>query len=278
MPGTRYITLWFLALIGWFGCEKNPPEYTLIRPGSSDRTVLIEEFSGARCPNCPQGTQELENLKALYGGQLVIVTVHAGDFAFTYPESNFDFTTEGGDELLAQLGNPIGYPSAVINRMRVGESYQAFSTRWGSLISEALEAAPVASINQQLTFDPVSRELEVTITVLPFEDMDRPLLLTSLIKEDSIVDPQADRAVPAGVVPNYVHKNVLRRFLSDVAGDLIAATGTAFQAIEKTYRFELPAEHGWWRAEQCWVVSFVSLESGAELNVLQAAETKIVDR
>ena len=258
-------------------CNENRPQYELIQPSTGDRTILVEEFSGALCPNCPQGTQELDNLKSIYGDQIVIVTVHAGDFAFQYDDSKYDFTTDMGDELLQMLGNPIGYPSAVINRKRDGQFYQSFSTRWGSLISEALEEENTVTISGNVSYEPGNRSLVAVFRALPLQDLEGTLKLSVLIKEDNIVDPQADRAVSTGKVVDYVHKNVLRIALSNPSGDVLGTDPAEFQPLEKEYSFALPAEDGWWVDMNCQIVAFLTLENGSEMEVVQAMELPLVE-
>lgn len=258
-------------------CNENQPQYELIQPSTGDRTILIEEFSGALCPNCPQGTQELDNLKSIYGDQIVIVTVHAGDFAFQYEDSKYDFTTQMGDELLEILGNPIGYPSAVINRKRDGQFYQSFSTRWSSLISEALEEENSVTISGNVSYEPASRSLLAMFRALPLQDLEGILKLSVLIKEDKIVDPQADRAASTGKVVDYVHKNVLRIALSSSSGDVLGTDPLEFQPLEKEYSFTLPAENGWWVDTNCQIVAFLTLENGSEMEVVQAMELPLVE-
>ena len=260
------------------GCRENQPQYTLSGPVDSDRTIVVEEFSGARCPNCPQGTQELENLQSIYGSSLVIVTIHAGDFAFKYDDSKYDFTTPGGNEILQKLGNPIGYPSAVINRTKgVGQSsFQTFSSKWGSLISDALEVPQQIGISAEVAFNPEDRVLELDFNILPFEDIEVATRFTVMLKEDEIVDPQADRAAEDGLVPAYVHKNVLRVVLSDFSGDPLEAPLKAFEAQNRFYRFTLPPQEGWWNADKISVVAFVSLDDVDRKSVIQAFEQTIV--
>ncbi len=258
-------------------CNENQPHYVLIQPSTGDRTILIEEFSGALCPNCPQGTQELDNLKGIYGDQIVIVTVHAGDFAFQYEDSKYDFTTDMGDELLQILGNPIGYPSAVINRKLDGQFYQSFSTRWSSLISEALEEENTVTISGNVSYEPGSRSLFAVFRALPLQDLEGTLKMSVIIKEDKIVDPQADRAVSTGKVVDYVHKNVLRIALSTPSGDILGTDPSEFQPLEKDYSFTLPPENGWWVDTNCQIVAFLTLENGAAMEVLQAIELPLVE-
>lgn len=261
-------------------CTKKQPQFELLRPSAGDRVILVEEFSGALCPNCPQGTLELENLKDIYGDQLVVLTIHAGDFAFPYPDSKFDFTTEGGDVLLDILGNPIGYPSGVINRKREGPQggFQEFSSRWAASISASLEDSTLVDISQVVTYDQASRTVDVVVDVLAFENFSAPVHVNVVLKENDIIDPQADRAASTGKVSDYVHKNVLRKVLSNPQGDPTQGPLNALESETFTYQFTLPSEDGWWKAEDCWIVSFVTsaTNSSGVGEVLQATQTKMV--
>ncbi len=274
----RYLPIVILTLIGFLSCHENQPQYSLIGPVDSDRTIIVEEFSGARCPNCPQGTQELENLKSIYGSSLVVVTIHAGDFAFKYDDSKYDFTTPAGDEILQILGNPIGYPSAVINRTKgSGQSnFQTFSSKWGSLISEELDKPQTMGLSGQINFNPDTRVLDLDISILPFEDFFDATRLSVMLKEDQIIDPQADRAAESGLVPAYVHKNVLRVVLSDFAGDPLAEQLKAFETLNRSCRFTIPAQEGWWNVDQMSVIAFVSVDGDENKAVIQAFEERIV--
>ena len=268
-----------LIIFSLGACTENRPDYQLLGPTDSERSILVEEFSGALCPNCPQGTQELQNLKSIYGSSLIIVTIHAGDFAFQYDNSKFDFTTPEGDELLQFLGNPIGYPSAVVNRKRPdGQSgFQSFSSKWGSLISDEISKMQQIGLSIDINFEPSSRDLQATIVVIPFENIGLPTRLTVLIKEDNIVDPQADRSVENGKVEDYVHKNVLRTMITEFQGDLLADRLVAFDNLEKSYRYSIPDDSaGWWKVEDLSLVAFISKSNGEDIAVIQAAEKKIM--
>ncbi len=263
-----------ICLVLCWSCHENRPEYQLIGSISGERTILVEEFSGARCPNCPQGTQELANLKSIYKERLVIVTIHAGDFAFKYDDSRYDFTTAEGNSLLEFLGNPIGYPSAVINRtIPAGQAdFQTFSSKWSTAISEEAAKPRQLRIDILLDYDADTRNLSIDVEISALEDLDLPTRLTVLIKEDHIVDPQADRAAEQGIVKDYNHVHVLRRILTDFQGDPLANALSAFQPIQRTFSIDLPAEDGWWKADDLTVVAFVSIDAVENVSVVEATE------
>ena len=46
----------------------------------SKRNVLIEDFTGQMCTNCPDGHRTITSLKEQYGSQVIAVGIHAGNF------------------------------------------------------------------------------------------------------------------------------------------------------------------------------------------------------
>ncbi len=62
------------------GCYE---EQRVIKPfvPTGNRVVLIEEFTGKGCTNCPKGSRELENLLTQFPNNLVAISLHAGFFA-----------------------------------------------------------------------------------------------------------------------------------------------------------------------------------------------------
>lgn len=82
-----------------------------------EKRLVVEEFTGMDCPNCPQGILALERMEGIYGERLIPVAYH------TYPGDIYagDFTNFVGTEL-----GLTGAPSAVINRGEV--SYPMYRT------------------------------------------------------------------------------------------------------------------------------------------------------
>ena len=66
------------------------------------KKVLIEEFTGVRCVNCPEGSEKIETLLAIHGERLVAVSIHAGFFATAFSGEE-EFNTPEGEALLLSL-------------------------------------------------------------------------------------------------------------------------------------------------------------------------------
>lgn len=119
-----YFLLFFFLL---FSCTENKPVIPCLScdsssvnvvPTNTTKKVLMEEFTGVRCVNCPQAQAEIKNLQTegIFGEDLIVVSYHAGFFSEPYSDSQKDFRTPAGTEILNFLETPIGYPSGVVNR------------------------------------------------------------------------------------------------------------------------------------------------------------------
>src|SRR4051812_45447964 len=79
------------ALVLFSSCNKIDPPFkqTVGGPASSGitRKILIEDYTGFKCGNCPAGASILYNqLKPIYGNDLITIAVHASPSnTFTEP-------------------------------------------------------------------------------------------------------------------------------------------------------------------------------------------------
>lgn len=250
-------------------CEEIGPSVTITK---TDRVVLVEEYTGVRCVNCPQGSAELDALLDTYGDNLVAISIHAGIFSSPYPESNYNFQTDDGTALLGYLGSPTGYPAAIINRKQfAGEPNRAmFPANWAGAISSEIANQADVRISLSHNYDETTRELEIKSELYFLEDISGDVNYTLVITEDSIVDVQIDQA---GKIPDYVHKHVLRDVITtDYRGDVLG-NGISKETLKNlTHTTTLPIE---WKAEHCHVVVFVNRNDGGTLDVLQAGQISV---
>ena len=255
--------LFFLSLFGLSACTEISP----VVPSLGDKKVLVEEFTGVRCVNCPAGAAELENLKSIYGDRLVIVSIHAGDFAPPYSDSKFDFRTAEGTALEAWLGVPLGYPTAVVNRKKFDgqRSLQVTKANWAGLIAEESKTTSLLNVGINKKYTKDTRDLTMTVTLVPTDKLPDDLRLSVLLTENDISDQQE---TPQGKKSDYLHKHILRRVLS---GD---AKGVVLNgALSWTGNFKVPTN---WVAEKCHLV-IIAHRGGDVKDVLQVSEIKLID-
>ncbi len=268
-----------LALLFTSACKENMPEIACLScddvgpqpPEPQDRIVVIEEFTGVRCVNCPAGSAEIQNLLSVYGERLIAISIHAGFYANPYPESQYDFSTSEGDNLEGFLGIPIGYPTGVIDRkLFSGESDLQLegTSSWGGYIAQELDNDVKLTLEIENQWDSNTRKLTVDVVGGAIEAINENIRLTIMVLESGIKDTQL---TPSGKVNDYVHKHVLRKTLTAYDGDVVASSINAGDFINEQYSFTLPAD---WVEDNCTVVAFFQ-NGTSDKEILQADEKHV---
>ena len=269
----KYLLFAVLLIVGSVSCEEVGPSINLVQ---TDRVVVIEEYTGVRCVNCPDGSDKIQDIITQKGDDKVIaISIHAGIFSAPYNgESNEDFRTPDGTSLLSYLGEPAGNPTAVINRVQYdGQQYRAVGLNdWSGYINEELQKTPMVRLDMTKDYNETTRELNGSVELFFFEAISGNVNMTFLITEDDIEDVQVTLD---GKKYDYKHKHVLRKVISSsYTGDLIGTDIAANFTTTINFNYVLPAE---FNAEKCNIVAFVNRDEGATLDVLQATKAHVVD-
>ena len=116
-----HILLVALLLLG--ACNDIAPSDRLIEvpATTAKRKVLVEEFTGQRCLNCPAAAEELSRLQAQYGADtLVVVAIHGGRLAIMPKEGLVGLATPLGNSYAEHWGYANSVPKVLVNRQRAG--------------------------------------------------------------------------------------------------------------------------------------------------------------
>jgi thiol-disulfide isomerase/thioredoxin len=250
------------------------------------RKVLVEDYTGHFCGNCPSAAITLQQLRTQYGSKLVTMGVHVGFYAEPNPLHSLpscappgsfttDFRTTAGNNYNTQFGNDgIGLPNGMVNRVTVSGSNVIPNSNWGTVVAGIINTPPDAYMQITTTYS--SGMLNTTVKSQFLNPLSGTYNLVVLLTQDSIVDWQEDYTItPNSCVQNYVHRHVLRGAINGAGsgwGDSLTTNpiaGTGF--LTKTYSsYTLnPA----WNIAQCYVVAFIYNTSTYE--VVQAEERKI---
>lgn len=242
-----------------------------------DRTVIVEEFTGVACVQCPEGSLKIEQLLDINGDQLIAVSLHAaGVFSIPYPQNVFDFRTSQGFQLFDYLGPVDGYPSATVNRKVFnGESGKILEKeKWAGYITQELAEEAKVGVFITPNYDEGSRELEIDVELLAYETITDNTVLTVLITENNIEDHQITPTSSPDTQADYKHKHVFREVLSETTGDVITEDLIIGAEATLSYSKTLPDD---WVVENCSIIAFVSLAGPNDLDVLQAAEVHVIE-
>lgn len=232
----------------------------------NEKVVLLEDYTGVRCVNCPNAAATAHDLQEQYGHQLVVLGVHAGGMSNPQPGNFPDFLTEEGTEWYNFFGfatNPVG----TVNRQSNNGSYIFKDNEWAGAVAEAVEGQADIRLLTALEYDDATRELKVSAYskfLAEFSDMYN---LTVCVMEDSIVGKQL------GVedINNYMHRHVFRGTMNGAWGTELNAEPIAPDTeIVKT--FSLKLDEGY-NVDQCYVIAYVYLRESKE--ILQVTEKKV---
>ena len=232
------------------GCNKNEDEeeeeeYSLevnAPETPSNKSVLIEEFTGTGCGYCPDGHKMVNDLMAANPGKVFGVNIHTGTYANRY-------TTSFGDSIDIEGGRKGSYPSISINRhVFTGTTTSMNRSYTARYTNQALSMPACANIAAKAAIDKSTRELTVNVAVYytgtPTGTTNR---INVAILEDSIWGPQSDYGEGDGYNPTqwnaehtqYCHMHMLRHLVTGQWGDAI--TPVVGQQIKKEYKYTLPA-------------------------------------
>lgn len=264
------------------GCDKVDPPYTTSNQNSVDTTqiqqvkkVLVEDYTGHLCVNCPAAHDVLAQLIELYPNQIVPVSLHVGNFAKPLSSSyQKDFRTPEGKALSDFFGNDAaGLPNGMVNRREFSGNRILSSDQWGSAISEVLQEPQTMNFNISNTFNSAQRKLSAKVDISFLQDFTQTLYLCVYLTEDSIVGWQKDNRVDPEDVPDYVHRHVMRGSLNGTWGEKIVGTTSQNRTITMEYNnFQLDTS---FVPAHCSVVVFAY--DSASYEIYQADEKAILD-
>lgn len=246
---------------------------------SHEKRVLLEDYTGHQCVNCPEAALIAHDLKNLTGDKLVVIAIHAGWFAKATPIGDFtaDYTTEAGDAWDAFFGiSNVGNPNGMVNRKYYSTSEHIMSPpEWSTEVLSTLDDT-VVTVDLKISndYNTESRLLNSEITVEFVESIDKDLNLIVVLTESGIVSPQKNNNAEVGVTPiifDYVHNHMLRDALTVTWGDAVATVGTANPAtLKKSYSHTVSSA---FNATNCSIVAFVY--DVATKEVLQVVEKEL---
>jgi hypothetical protein len=241
------------------------------------RKILVEDYTGHTCGNCPRAAETAAALINTYGEQVVVMSVHVGFFA--QPKNNpngsyaADYRTEPGNELNTFFGNDAaGLPNGMVNRKPMGGSSPVLSyNSWASAADIEMTLAPVADIYIKPQYDEASNTACADVKVEFLADLSGEYKLSVFVTEDSIVSWQKDYDATPSDISDYVHRHMLRTAFNGTWGETIGTAPITSESSDiKRYSVSLNSA---WNSNHLHVVAFIYNTSTYE--VIQAEEVSL---
>ncbi len=277
-----------IAFCSFISCDEIAESDYLKPIENSDwlgQRVLIEDFTGMNCTNCPDASRIAHGLQELYSGKVIIIAEHINrsvSRTLGSPDSmtcraGYDYADKYADKGKASL------PTGMINRKNSSSTSKLYDRGvWAEETYKQLFVEPTFNLDIKNTFNVSSRELKINVSATPLKNMDVNYNLVVLITESDII------AYQAGSIEgdNYKHQHVLRTSVSSSAGDsFISGLVSKGFSVTKQYNIIIPQRWvggglepkagGLAVPENCSVVAFISDPS--DDTIIQVAEAKVVN-
>ena len=233
--------LLFVAIV-FTGCEKVDEPFIEGNPFTgvydSDlpiRKILLEDFTGFKCVNCPRAAEKIHFLQNNYGGHVVPVSIHYGFFAEPNAPEDPDFITETGTEIGAAFGISEILPIGMINRININETYEVGYENWATEVTKILSVNKFADIGMEITseYNDADSTAHISIEATVINSLQSNLYLSVMIAESHIIGKQKDGSEQ---ILNYEHNHVLRGSVNGTWGEEISSNGvTAGDIINKSF-------------------------------------------
>jgi len=196
------------------------------------KQVLLEDFTGHKCVNCPEAGIAAHEWAEDYGHQLIIYSVHAGFQAFPDQtgEYTYDFTNPTGDEIFNYFNQPFN-PSGTVNRVEYnGNTVLLFVTGdWEAAIHTELAKPNAIDMELVNKYFPNSNSVQINVMLSINTFLEGKYKIVVMIAEDLIVRPQKNNNDDIGPVPDWLdfhHRNVLRDGVTSTFGQYVSQDGT----------------------------------------------------
>lgn len=220
-----------------------------VKPAPVSRNVLLEDFTGQRCVNCPNANEEIARLQNEYGADVVIaVGIHSGPLGFYTNSRYLGLRTKTGDEYYDhwQLEyQPIG----MIDRQG-----QLDYSLWSGRIRQELEKTAPVSIALEATVTDLQLHMKATVQGI---DGNTDGKLQLWLTEDGVT---AFQLMPDGTRNDaYVHQHVFRTAVNGTWGDSLGVKEG--ETVTRQYDMTLSDE---WNVDGLSVVAFIYNDAGVQ--------------
>ncbi|MBQ2122770.1 MAG: Omp28 family outer membrane lipoprotein [Bacteroidaceae bacterium] len=252
----KYLTMGFMAA-ALVACDNVDEDERFIPVGGTptaiQKNILIEDFTGMRCINCPNAADEIQALSNYYEGRIVSVAIHPKIGDFHGPLATELATTYAEHYGIESL------PKGMVDR-QAPEDFD----KWSTTVYQRA-SAEVSSVNivANTHFAELTRELTIDLNLTA--EIEANADLQVWLTESNIISFQS---MPNGSInANYTHNHVLRDAVNGTWGEAVELSN---EATQLTYTYSVPEE---WNAQHMAVVAFVSNDDG----VLQVIEHELFE-
>lgn len=244
------LSLGIAALMGSCSNIDEADRLVYVAPAEVKRNVLIEDFTGQACVNCPEAAATIEELQEQYGENVIAVGIYSGPFGDPDLGSQKSKTlvTETGKEYWDHwFSSTQGQPVGLVNR-------GGATTDWAEAVSKALSVPTLVSLSAVCEYHAESREADFHVLTKGMVGQNVNLQLWLIENNVTGYQKMPDQSRNM----NYSHQHVFRAAVNGTWGEPFT-----FGEEEKTFEYTYSLDEKW-VVENMKLVAFVYNDKGVE--------------
>ncbi|MES2704474.1 MAG: Omp28-related outer membrane protein [Bacteroidota bacterium] len=256
-------------------------------PGTEAHNVLIEEYTGQSCSNCPAAHVTIEGyIHAKPPGRINVIGLYNFGIQQTVPPngSHNDFRDSTATDIGKTIYGTVGQiPTGGVDRVAVAGRVLLNTGEWANVLNTRLDIEDSLNLKVTSSWDAAKGEATITALITYTKPVSGMHNLSLVLVEDGIVDiqeyPAFDPNFPSGHDEDYDFTNVFRDMITAAPwGDPLLpaqAIKEPGRVIQKVYTYKPKTKTPAIKPENCKVVAFVNGSSSANLRIYQSVQTKL---
>lgn len=220
---------------------------------STDRNILLEDYTGHKCVYCPAAATIAAQIETANPGRVFVASIHAspggkGPFQLTDSEFPYDFTNPQGIDYGVGFASGFGFdanPKGTVSRKTFNGTMFQGANNWTSSVSQVLTDNDLKTkVQAKVNFFPETRGIFLHTEIDTMDQNASNISVVVYLIEEHFVSKQK---FPGGVVEEaYEHHNVHRGSIdgkafgrSLLASDKNSTNGLFYQ----NYSYKLPEQY-----------------------------------
>lgn len=237
--------------------------------GWEGKYVVLEDFTGVRCVNCPKAATAAKAIKDLMGDRLILIELHPSEHSLTKPYSGDSDLTNATAKVYYDYWKVQGLPSGMLNRQQQPGKTSGAPDQWMGLAMAIYKEKPAATMEMTATLSGEAINVSVNGEFKENYTVDGDINLITMVLEDNFSVTQTIQGAPPQ--KGYIHSHVLRKAVGGDWGVKVLDTKPALGTkISHTTNVDIDAI---WKKENLSIV--VLLCNSETKEILQAAHAKI---
>lgn len=210
------------------------------------KAVLIEDFTGQRCSNCPDAAILIEQMLEMLGEEAIVpVGIHCGALGIPETVPNVGLMNDEGKAYGEKWAIPY-QPIGMVNRVGGLKDFRD----WSAIVMSEIQKDAPMKFAPEIVYSADTRTAKMTISMTAATGQDVSGKLQLWLTEDNIVTLQTMQN--GSFNTEYVHNHVFRKTLNGMDGEDVSIA--AGETAEKVYEISIPETY---KAENCSVVMFI---------------------